>query len=120
MSFSIDQILNSLKDEHFMENTALGKTTISKDPCAICLKPILAHHGSIECDTCELWVHNKCNGTTPAEYEAYQSMGELFSWECLKCRTKRLCDNIAYMFLNNVDIDNLNSMKYFHSLLTMK
>ena len=69
MSFSIDQILNSLKDEHFMENTALGKTTISKDPCVICPNPV----------ECELWVHNKCNGTTPAEYEAYQSIGVNFS-----------------------------------------
>ena len=121
MPFSIDCILDSIRDEHYNSPNPL-KTSL-KYPCSICNKPVLKNQCAIECDSCELWVHNKCNGTSSDEYETIKTLGELAAWECLKCKTRLLCNNLPFMFQDNLDIENLNhsdSMSFFDMLPQLK
>ena len=62
-SISIDEIIDRIMSGRIMPKTRV------KYPCSICCKAVRNNQGAVQCDLCDLWVHNKCNGTTDKEYE---------------------------------------------------
>ena len=54
-----------------------------KFPCGICCKPVACNHRAVQCDVCDLWIHIKCNSTSPNEYEKLMNSEE--HWSCNKC-----------------------------------
>ena len=42
-------------------------------PCGVCKKPVATNHRALECEGCQYWVHIKCGGITPKEYEQFQT-----------------------------------------------
>ena len=63
MSTTVDVII-----ERIVCGRTMPKTRV-KYPCSICYKAVRNNQGGVQCDLCDLWVHNKCNGTTDEEYE---------------------------------------------------
>ena len=43
-------------------------TGIHPYPCGICQKNVNMNQKAIECTSCNLWIHIKCNGTTIDEH----------------------------------------------------
>ena len=35
-----------------------------KFPCGVCYKAVAKNHNAVYCDSCNLWVHIKCNNLT--------------------------------------------------------
>ena len=54
-----------------------------KHPCGICSKPVAKNHRAISCDSCQQWVHGKCNGTSRTKY--YELMRNDNTFSCIKC-----------------------------------
>ena len=93
MTFSIDLLLESVKNEHFNINITKSSTNL-RFPCGICNKSVMNNQKAIECDSCGKWIHTKCNGTTNNEYEELKLLNEMAEndpniicevWWCLRC-----------------------------------
>ena len=52
--------------------------------CGTCFKPVAKSHHSIECDTCQQWVHIKCGKVTLKEYKQLLNQSH-FDWSCPQC-----------------------------------
>ena len=64
MIFSIDTIIDKIICEE-----DLGKSFCNlKYPCNLCSKSVMKNQKAVQCDSCDLWVHIKCNGTSDDEY----------------------------------------------------
>ena len=85
-----------------------------RDPCAICLKRVFSSN-TVMCDSCNLWVHPKCNGITPERLRQLSEPDEPFL--CSKCI------NFPFSLLNDdelatllceqhIDIEYLNTLIY--------
>ena len=57
-----------------------------KFPCSICNKNVLSNQKAIQCDSCYLWCHIKCDGTSAEIYDKLMSSDETDSWHCLLCK----------------------------------
>ena len=55
----------------------------AKFPCKICAKNVSENVKAVQCDLCELWVHNKCNNLNYLDYRYLQNSNE--SWYCVEC-----------------------------------
>ena len=117
MTFSIDVIFESIKNEHFNIKTRESSSHI-RFPCGICNKSVMNNQKAIECDTCGKWIHIKCNGTSNDKYEELKLLNERAetdpnvipeNWWCLRCKIKFRCDNVPFMFQDNTDLENLNN-----------
>ena len=53
-----------------------------KFPCSICNKNVLENQKAIQCDSCNMWCHIKCDGTPIETYN--------------KCYLKRLLGIVYY------------------------
>ena len=51
--------------------------------CGICEKPVANNHQAINCDTCSLWIHIKCNKIKKETY--IYLMCENSHWYCMLC-----------------------------------
>ena len=51
-----------------------------KYPCHTCHRPVANNHRAMGCENCGVWVHIKCGGVTPKQYEAYQRGDGLAEW----------------------------------------
>lgn len=52
-------------------------------PCSVCNKLVTDNQDAIQCDSCNLWSHRKCNGISTVEYEnLFSSENE---WVCFTC-----------------------------------
>ena len=67
-----------------------------KYPCSICYKAVRNNQGGVQCDSRDLWVHNKCNGTTDKEYEILNISEETQTWDCLVCMLSKNCDTVPF------------------------
>ena len=43
--------------------------TNCKADCGLCIGAVLSVHKAVQCDGCEMWIHNECSFITEAEYE---------------------------------------------------
>jgi len=59
-----------------------------KYPCVICNRAVAKNHKGIQCDTCDLWVHIKCNNTSITEYNHLVDDDSL--WSCRPCLTQSI------------------------------
>ena len=53
---------------------------IPKFPCSVCYKAVAKNHNTVCCDSCNLWVHIKCNNLTKFCYRKMQTSQE--PWYC--------------------------------------
>ena len=92
MTFSIESIVESIKNEHYLINNGLTHNNL-RYPCGICNKSVMNNQKAIECDSCCKWIHIKCNGTTNEMYEDLKLINEMVenvpnlksdNWWCLK------------------------------------
>ena len=91
-----------------------------KYPCSICNKAVLDNQKAIQCDTCDLWCHIKCDGTSNEKYN-YLMLEENSSesWHCLVCIVEFNHCNIPFTLCDINDIENINcsnSMQFFEYL----
>ena len=97
----------------------IEKVTLShkrKYACSICTKSVANNLKALQCDSCDLCAHIKCDGTSAKEYsslmEEYtrlvaESKPNDATWHCLKCRIMSnyemfavtLCDNAKQDFV---------------------
>ena len=42
--------------------------TNCKADCCLCSDAVLSIHEAVQCDGCEMWIHNECSVITEAEY----------------------------------------------------
>ena len=56
-----------------------------KYPCHACQRPVANNHRAMGCESCGIWVHIKCGGVTPKQYEAYLQGEGLSDWSCPAC-----------------------------------
>ena len=52
-------------------------------PCGVCYKAVAKNHNAVCCDSCNLWVHKKCNNLTKFCYRKMQTSQE--PWYCKNC-----------------------------------
>ena len=87
-----------------------------KDPCGICDITVKIGHQAIQCDSCELWVHIGCNGTSQNDYEFLTSKSEF--WYCPVCNIKKNLDRLPFTHCDNTELININhnkSMRFLES-----
>lgn len=131
MTFSIELVINNIISEDLDYNAKKAPSRNLKYPCSICNNSVMSNQKSIECTSCGLYAHTKCDGTSDEEYlrlmeeftnlkdEGSSSLGT--PWFCLKCRIRSnhiifpftLCDNVL---LDN--IANSDSMRFLETLPT--
>ena len=54
-----------------------------KAECSLCSGAVLNSHKAVQCDKCEMWVHNNCSFMSDSEYEMMQNSN--CTWICPKC-----------------------------------
>ena len=69
-----------------------------KDPCGICLKSVRKNHKALQCDSCNNWIHIKCNRISKNDYKILET--DETSWYCLKC----LNSAIPFSLLDNCEL----------------
>ena len=47
--------------------------TNCKADCGLCSDAVLKNHKAVQCDNCEMWVHNGCSFMTESQYETLQN-----------------------------------------------
>ena len=58
--------------------------------CSICFKNVSEKSESIQCNTCNLWIHQpKCSGLTKAQFDVYTKPNS-GSWFCQNCNNLKL------------------------------
>jgi len=92
-----------------------------KFPCGICNYEVKHNNKAILCSTCDKWIHIKCNGISIDEYKIRLNnnrdnpdLTENEIWECLKCITKKRAEIFPFGFLNNFEIENINTLDSIH------
>ena len=54
-----------------------------KAECSLCSGAVLNSHKAVQCEKCEMWVHNNCSFMSDSEYETMQNSN--CTWICPKC-----------------------------------
>ena len=93
-------------------------TGIHPYPCGICQKNVNMNQKAIECTSCNLWIHIKCNGTTIDEYNNIMDNNSLLTNEQI-----HLTMAIIFVFglednqemQNIVNTDSIKSLDYLPS-----
>lgn len=66
---------------------------VSHHDCGLCLQSVKNTDPAIECDTCKLWIHNRCAVVTPEEYLMVQATN--CAWSCPKCDADNLSSSFS-------------------------
>ena len=74
--------------------------TNCKADCGLCSDAVLSVHKAVQCDGCEMWIHNECSFIAEAEYENVLKSG--CTWICPKCE--------FFNFSDSLFVDQLNLM----------
>lgn len=84
-----------------------------KFPCKMCCKAVTKTCRAIQCDNCDVWIHNKCSGISDSQYEHFQSDSKL-SFICPKCEmptylqqidSRIFCSTNQYDVLDETTLD---------------
>ena len=79
-----------------------------KVPCGVCYKAVAKNHSAVCCNSCNLWVHIKCNNLTKFCYRKLQTCHE--SWYCKNCIKQILpSSELSESQLSRVTKENLVS-----------
>ena len=108
MSCIVDKIVDSILNGKPRSNQNINY------PCSICNKSVNQNQMAIQCDSCDLWVHIKCNGTSSTEYE--QLKIETDPWFCLVCNVNCNLINVPFTICDNFELLNINNAKSMHFL----
>ena len=115
-------ILNNMTTELVIETIRndqnLNTPNNLKFPCGICNKDVLTNQKAIKCDSCDMWCHIKCDGTSIETYNKLM-LSEEDSWHCLLCIVKFHHFNFPFTLCDDTEIQNLNnsnSMSFCESL----
>ena len=82
-------------------------------------KNVLRNQKAIQCDTCNLWCHIKCDDTSTEIYNNLMLSEDTDTWHCLLCKVKCHHSIFPFILCDNIEIQNLNnnnSMKFCESL----
>ena len=74
--------------------------TNCKADCDLCSDAVLSVHKAVQCDGCEMWIHNECSFITEAEYENVLKSG--CTWIIPKCEFFNFSDSFFVDQLNLV------------------
>ena len=125
MNFSVDTVVNRVICEDIDSLSMPVATRKVKNPCSICFGPVMKNQKGVECDSCKLYAHIKCDGSvSAAEYEIntikYGCASES-PWYCLVCRIRHnhvLCPITVIDNQYLININNSNSVEMFDVLPT--
>ena len=57
--------------------------TSCKADCVLCSGAVLYGHKAVQCDKCEIWIHNECSLITESEFDSVKNTN--CTWICPKC-----------------------------------
>ena len=72
-----------------------------KAECGLCSGDVLNNHKAVQCDKCEMWVHNDYSFVTDFQYETMQNSS--CTWICPKCEFFNFSDSFFSEQLNLED-----------------
>ena len=90
-------------------------------PCNICNKNVTPSMKAIQCDSCNKWIHIKCNDISAVEYDYFSSTNDDIDWNCLYCTLKFNHEKFPFTLVDDVDIyklinsDSVNFSKFIPS-----
>ena len=79
--------------------------TNCKADCGLCSGAVLKDHKAVQCDNCEIWVHNGCSFITESQYETLQNTN--CTLMCPKCEFFKFSDSFCDDQLN---LENQNRL----------
>ena len=68
-----------------------------KFPCGVCSKSVASNHNALCCDSCDKWVHIKCNFLNKRTYRQLQK--DKSPWFCINC----IKDQLPFQSQVNID-----------------
>ena len=68
-----------------------------KFPCSVCSKSVASNHNALCCDSCDKWVHIKCNFLNKRTYRQLQK--DKSPWFCINC----IKDQLPFQSQVNID-----------------
>ena len=77
--------------------------TNCKADCGLCSGAVLKDHKAVQCDSCEMWVHNGCSFITESQYETLENTN--CTWICPKCDFFNFSDSF---FDQQLNLENQN------------
>ena len=78
--------------------------TNCKADCGLCSGAVLKDHKAVQCDKCEMCVHNGCSFITESQYEALENTN--CTWICPKCDFFQLFR--FFFFDEQLNLENQN------------
>ena len=61
-------------DEHLRIESDDGACTNCKADCGPCSGAVLNGHKAVQCDNCDMWIHNECSFITETQYETVKNI----------------------------------------------
>ena len=77
--------------------------TNCKADCGLCSGAVLYGHKAVQCDKCEMWIHNKCSLITESEFDSVENTN--CTWICPKCDFFNFSDSF---FADQLNLENEN------------
>ena len=77
--------------------------TNCKADCGLCSGAVLYGHKAVQCDKCEMWIHNKCSLITESEFDSVENSN--CTWICPKCDFFNFSDSF---FTDQLNLENEN------------
>ena len=65
--------------------------TNCKADCGLCSGAILKGHKAVQCDSCDMWIHNECSFITETQHETVSNTN--CTWICPKCEFFNFSDS---------------------------
>ena len=77
--------------------------TNCKADCGLCSGAILKGHKAVQCDNCDMWIHNECSFIAETQYETVNNTN--CTWICPKCEFFNFSDSF---FGEQVNVETEN------------
>ena len=62
-----------------------------KADCGLCSSTVLKGHKAVQCDSCDMWIHNECSFIAETQYETVNNTN--CTWICPKCEFFNVSDS---------------------------
>ena len=77
--------------------------TNCKADCGLCSGAVLKGHKAVQCDNCDMWIHNECSFIAETQYETVNNTN--CTWICPKCELFNFSDSF---FGEQVNVETEN------------
>ena len=77
--------------------------TNCKADCGLCSGAVLYGHKAVQCDKCEMWIHNECSLITESEFDSVENTN--CTWICPNCDFFNFSDSF---FAEHLTLENQN------------